>query len=190
MDFIPSQSFCTSKIDPLPYSSHIMKTTLLVFLSLIVSSVCFGDKNSKSKYDALFDDKYSDLDKEPNDPYSDLDKFVPIPLDPNKDYDFGDSQKLEWESDDAKSSYQFKQYASIGFVCVVVVGVLFLCFKFRSSIAEFATPLKWFMLLGFNLLLFLFVQDGSSNNTFPALVITFVSTILSFGYLFGFKKKT
>ena len=154
-----------------------MKTSLLILLSLIVSSVCFGGLQFEGV--VIRDESYSDR----NESYSDRKaKETQVLI-----------KRLMENLDQAEKDYQdyqFKKYASIGFVCVVVVGVLFLCFKFRSSITEFATPLKWFMLLGFNLLLFLFLQDGSSRHTFPALVVTFITTILSFGYLFGFKKKT
>ena len=129
------------------------------------------------------------------------DKFVPIPyeanktskfggeqLDPNKEYIFGDSQVLY--EDEAKKEFNFMEYLPLIIVVVFFIGGFYLLRKFASSARNFATPLKWLILVGWNLTLAVGIYESQrGTHLSPAMIWTSISVVLSYGYLFGFKKK-
>lgn len=74
-------------------------------------------------------------------------------------------------------------------IIIFVVGFILLR-KFVSSVRNFATPLKWLILVAWNLTLAVVIYESQrGTHLSPAMFWTSISIILSYGYLFGFKKK-
>jgi hypothetical protein len=154
-----------------------MKSRILFSLILLVSSLCF----SQSKADDVSID-LNTFQKEENKP------LMHQNLDPNKEYIFGDSQVLY--EDKSEKQFNIKEYLPLILVVVFFFGGFFLLRKFSSSAKNFTSPLKWLILVAWNLTLAVGIYESQrGTNLFPAMFWTSISTILSYGYLFGFKKK-
>jgi hypothetical protein len=116
------------------------------------------------------------------------DEFGGVLLDPNKEYIFGDSQVLY--EDEAKKEFNLMEYLPLIIVVVFFVGGFYLLRKFASSARNFATPLKWLILVAWNMTLAVGIYESQrGTHLSPAMIWTSISIVLTYGYLFGFKKK-
>jgi hypothetical protein len=90
-----------------------------------------------------------------------------------------------------EEQFDMMKYFPIAILIIIFVVGFILLRKFVSSIRNFATPFKWLILDGLNLTLAFGIYEAQkwSEDLTPALYWTSITTIFTYGYLFGFKKK-
>lgn len=136
-------------------------------------------ESNGSKYDALFESngsKFGGIRVDPNDPYSMLE---------------GMAEEADFVPEPYEEKFDMMRYLPLAILIIILVVGFILLRKFVSSARNFTTPIKWLILVGLNVTLAfgLYEAQGWSKDLTPALFWTSISTIFTYGYLFGFKKK-
>ncbi|BAQ84562.1 hypothetical protein [uncultured Mediterranean phage uvMED] len=177
------------------YQAIEMKNTIFLFVVLLIPSLGVGQNS-----------KYQILLEEEADPYADVnasktDKFGGILVDPKDPYSMLDDVTIDYEKyrkeggfvpEPYEEQFDMMKYLPIAILIIIFVVGFILLRKFVSSVRNFATPMKWLILVGLNLTLAfgIYEAQGWSKDLTPALFWTSISTIFTYGYLFGFKKKS